>query len=115
MRAFALVGVALVAAASLAAQAREGFTGSFKDPAIAYETAPLTGAVAELDRSLADGSATLTFDPIRGYLPAILRALSVPVESQVVVFSQGSLQAPLISAHNLRAIYFNDHVAVGWV
>ena len=45
----------------------------------------------------------------------MLQALSVPVESQVAVYSQGSLQAPLISAHNPRAIYFNDHVAVGWV
>jgi hypothetical protein len=115
MRALALVGAALVAAASLAAQAREGFTGSFKDPAIAYETAPLTDAVTHLDQSIANGSAELAFDPVRGYLPSILRALSIPLESQVVVFSQGSLQAPLISAHNPRAIYFNDHVAVGWV
>jgi len=115
MKVLALSAIAIAGAASLAAQPREGFTGSFKDPAIAYETAPLTGAVAKLDRSLADGSAKLTFDPVRGYLPAMLRALSVPVESQVVVFSQGSLQAPLISAHNPRAIYFNDHVAVGWV
>jgi hypothetical protein len=99
----------------MAGQARDGFTGSFKDPAIAYETAPLTDAITRLDRSLADGSARLTFDPTRGYLPAVLRALSVPVESQVAVYSQGSLQAPLISAHNPRAIYFNDHAAVGWV
>jgi hypothetical protein len=115
MRVFAFVGAAFVAAASLAAQAREGFTGSFKDPAIAYETAPLRDSIAQLDRSLEDGSARLAFDPVRGFLPAILRALSIPIESQVAVFSQGSLQAPLISAHNPRAIYFNDHVAVGWV
>jgi hypothetical protein len=39
----------------------------------------------------------------------------VPVESQVVVFSQTSLQAPIINAKNPRALYFNDRVAVGWV
>ena len=115
VKAFARLLVATVAVASLAAQAREGFTGSFKDPAIAYETGPLSDAVTRLDRRIADGSAQLTFDRARGYLPAILQALSVPVESQIAVYSQGSLQAPLISAHNPRAIYFNDHLAVGWV
>jgi hypothetical protein len=115
MKAFGLAGLVVVAAASLAAQAREGFTGSLKNDAIAYETRPLTDAVTRLDQQLGAGAARLPFDGQRGYLPAILQALSIPVESQIAVYSQGSLQAPLIGAHNPRAIYFNDHVAVGWV
>ncbi len=115
VKAFARVAATVAVVASLTAQAREGFTGSFKDSAIAYQTAPLGDAVSRLDRRITDGSAHLTFDGARGYLPSILQALSIPVESQVAVYSQGSLQAPLISAHNPRAIYFNDHVAVGWV
>ncbi|HEY7286479.1 MAG TPA: hypothetical protein VH497_13600 [Vicinamibacterales bacterium] len=111
----ACVFACAVCLVGLTAQSRDGFTGSFKDPAIEYETRPLADAVARLDRQLAGGSATLTFDPARGYLTAVLQALSIPLESQVAVYSQGSLQAPLISAHNPRAIYFNDHVAVGWV
>jgi hypothetical protein len=101
--------------ACLVGQGREAFTGSFKDPAIAYETAALDDVVTRLAREVASGSKTLAFDPVRGYLPAVLKALEVPIESQVAVFSKTSLQAPLISAHTPRAIYFNDHVAIGWV
>ncbi|HEX7138610.1 MAG TPA: hypothetical protein VF219_12210 [Vicinamibacterales bacterium] len=116
MKAFRLAaGAAAVCLTVAAAQTREGFSGSFKDSTIEYETRPLTDAVTRLDQQLADGSRRLAFDHARGYLPSILEALSVPVESQVAVYSQGSLQAPLISARNPRAIYFNDHVAVGWV
>jgi hypothetical protein len=115
MKVVGALAVAIAAATAVAAQNRDGFTRSFQDPAIAYETAPLSDAVAVLARQLADGSMPLSFDRAQGYLPAVIRALSIPVESQITVYSQGSLQAPLISAHNPRAIYFNDHVAVGWV
>src|SRR5262249_38678905 len=116
MKVFALTAVVAGAACLAgAAQSREGFTGSLKDAAIEYSSRPLTDAVTRLDRQLSDGSTRLAFDQTRGYLPALLQALAVPVESQVTVYSQGSLQAPLISAHNPRAIYFNDHVAIGWV
>ncbi len=102
-------------AACLAAQGRDGFTGSFKNPAIAYETGALTDAATRLGEDIASGSKRLTFDPVRGYLPSVLQALSVPIESQVTVFSKGSLQARHIDAQHPRAVYFNDHVAVGWV
>ena len=39
----------------------------------------------------------------------------MPVESQALVFSQTSFQAPLIHIDNPRALYFNDAVSVGWV
>jgi len=45
----------------------------------------------------------------------VLRALDVPVSSQVLVFSKTSLQRDLISPRTPRAIYFNDSVYVGWV
>lgn len=50
-----------------------------------------------------------------GYLASLLRALDVPVSSQILVFSKGSVQSPLIDAHNPRALYFNDSTVVGWV
>jgi hypothetical protein len=115
MKWFVRVAASVAAAASLAAQGREAFSGSFKNPAIAYETSPLNDVATRLDQQLADGSKRLQFDAARGYLPSILQALSIPIESQVAVFSQTSLQAKLISAHHPRALYFNDHVAVGWV
>ena len=37
------------------------------------------------------------------------------VESQALVFSKTSFQAPLINYRNPRAVYFDDTVAVGWV
>jgi hypothetical protein len=48
-------------------------------------------------------------------LRSLLEALEVPLESQVLVFSQTSSQAKLISPENPRAIYFSDDVAIGWV
>src|SRR5215510_10233905 len=61
------------------------------------------------------GAASLTFDPANGYLRSVLEALKITVESQALVFSQSSFQAPLINVLNPRAVYFGDTVAVGWV
>lgn len=84
------------------------------DPAIQYG-GEVHDAVAELNRKLQSGAVTLTRDRAFGYLPSVLDALGVPVESQVLVFSKTSLQSMLISPGNPRAIYFNDSVAVAWV
>ena len=45
----------------------------------------------------------------------MLGALGIPLESQVVVFSETSVQAELITSKNPRALFFDDSVAVGWV
>ena len=84
-------------------------------PAIQYGTAPVADRVSVLQRRLLDGNTKLAFDERHGYLPAVLRALDVPVESQVLVFSKTSFQAPRISPRMARAIYFTDDVYVGWV
>jgi len=86
-----------------------------ENPAIQYSTAELHDPAAELNRKLAAGSAKLDFDKAFGYLASLLAALSVPVESQIMVFSKTSLQSMLISPENPRAIYFNDGVTVGFV
>jgi hypothetical protein len=111
--ALALAGVVLASAAI--SQGREGFIGSFSDPAIDYLHAPLTDRVSTLARRLEDGSAGLTFDSRSGYLPSVLRQLEIALDSQVLVYSQTSLQAPMIGPRNPRALYFNDDAAVGWV
>jgi hypothetical protein len=115
MKLLARAAAPIAVAVCLAAQGRDGFLGSFKNPAIAYETGPLTDAATRLGEAIANGSKRLSFDRERGYLPSVLEALSVPIESQVTVFSKGSLQARHISAEHPRAVYFNDRVAVGWV
>jgi hypothetical protein len=71
--------------------------------------------VVALNRRIQAGEVDLAFDPASGYLRSLLTALSVPVESQTLVFSQTSFQADLININNPRALYFNDNVAVGWV
>jgi hypothetical protein len=101
--------------ANISGQGRDAFSGSFKDPAIDYYNAPLDDAATRLARAVAQGSTRLTFDTDTGYLESVLAALDIPIESQVLVFSQTSLQAPIITEKNPRAVYFNDHAAVGWV
>ncbi len=84
-------------------------------PAINYWNGEPTDAVARLQRRLESGAATLDFSGRFGYLPAVLKALDVPVSSQVLVFTKTSFQAVRIVPRIPRAIYHNDQVAVGWV
>jgi hypothetical protein len=103
------------AARTATAQRGGMFLGSTEDPAIAYATAPLSNAVSAINERLRNGRAQLTFDGRAGYLRSALSALEIPVESQVLVFSQTSFQRKRISDTNPRALFFNDRVALGWV
>lgn len=91
------------------------FLGSADDPAIAYSTAPLNNVVDDLNRRLQDGSAALTFEGRSGYLKSALEALRLPTDSQLLVFSQLSLQGRLINPSNPRALFFSDRTVLGWV
>jgi hypothetical protein len=71
--------------------------------------------VSALSHRIEQGAAQLPFDPVYGYLPGLLEALRVPVESQMAVFSKTSIQLLRIEPSNPRVLYFNDSVAVGWV
>jgi hypothetical protein len=84
-------------------------------PAIAYTARESHDPVAELSRKVKSGEVTLRFDENRGYLPAILDELKIPVESQMAVFSKTSVQSIRIDPAHPRVLYFNDSVAVGWV
>ncbi len=111
----ALYATAVATTTSIAAQRQDAFVGSLSDPSIDYLHAPLNDPVSALARDIEDGAAILKFDAATGYLISVLDRLNVPVESQVLVYSQTSLQAPMIGRANPRAIYFNDTVAIGWV
>ena len=71
--------------------------------------------IKQLQTKLDDGQ--LEFKPHveSGYLPDLLRALEISVESQALVFSKTSVNQALIKPSTPRAIYFNDDVTVGWV
>jgi len=83
--------------------------------AIRYDSTPSQDPIAQLNDKLKSGEATLERRGPSGYLQAVLDALRVPVESQVLVFSKTSFQASRIGPKNPRAIYFGDTVSVGWV
>lgn len=105
----------LVSTAMLGAQLMVSPSAMRAHPSIEYLTAPTTDPVAQLNVKLKSGAVLLTAEPTHGYLRSILAALDVPEQSQVLVFSKTSFQAPRIGPKNPRAIYFNDNVAVGWV
>jgi hypothetical protein len=72
-------------------------------------------AVVRLQQKIDGGEVTLEFAGERGYLSSVLKALDIPVSSQVLVFAKSSAQMSGISPTRPRALYFNDEVYVGWV
>jgi hypothetical protein len=110
------VSIALGAGALVALA---GLGGSYIVPldndAIQYNTRPTDDPITRLQARIQSGDVKLRFDDEHGYLSSVLEALEVPVESQVLVFSKTSFQAPRISPRMPRALYFNDHVSVGYV
>jgi len=107
--------LSLCVGVTVVGQRRDAFVASRDEAAIRYSTGETSDLVTDLNRRLEAGTATLTFDETSGYLRSVLKALNVPIESQMLVFSQTSFQAPLINMHNPRAVYFTDTAAVGWV
>jgi hypothetical protein len=109
----------LAATASVAAMTGSEFGGLFSGgldhPAIGYVTRPVHNSVSALNASLQEGKLWLTFGGPSGYLRSTLKALEIPVESQIVVFSKTSLQQQIISPRNPRTVFFNDSTVVAWV
>ena len=86
----------------------------FDRPPINYSATAATDAIARLQTRLDAGDVKLEFGDEHGYLPAVLKALDVPVSSQMLVFSKTSMQRDRISPRTPRALYFNDDVYVGF-
>jgi hypothetical protein len=109
----------LLALASGAAIALAGLSGSYVVPldneAIQYATRPIDDPITRLKKKISSGEVKLTFEEGQGYLRSVLKALDIPVESQVLVFTKTSFQAPRINPRMPRALYFNDDTAVGFV
>src|ERR1700735_2678521 len=94
----ALIASALAALVVFAADRLEDTTYvPYEHKAIQYFETPTDEAVKRLDDSIDVGKAKLDFEAGGlGYLPSLLKQLGVNVDSQVLVFSQTSFQAPLI-------------------
>ena len=119
MRASQMSGVALPATliflfvTSTMAQAFQAVDEFEKEP-ILYSKSTPGNRVEGLKVAIESGQKTLQKTPEFGYLPDLLKALEIPVESQTLVFSKTSLQMRRISPRTPRAIYFSDDVYVGF-
>ena len=103
--------VAFVIAISSFSQAAE-----FWDlPPLRYSESVANDPFAKLMSEVEAGRVILPKHDSKAFLLALLKALDVPVESQVLVFSKTSKQVQLISPGNPRAIYFSDNTYVAWV
>ena len=110
-----LAAAILPGARAIVAQRPDAFSASREHVAIRYATGPVDNVISRLNRQLQTGALRLSFDKSDGYLASLLATLDLPVESQVLVFSETSNQASLISPENPRALFFNDVTAIGWV
>ena len=64
----------------------------FEKEPILYSQSKPQNRVSVLQERLKQGALEIPYSKVMGYLPALLKALDVPVESQVLVFSRTSLQ-----------------------
>ena len=108
------LGIAIVNSASTSGQ-QEPWHGVLDEhPDIQYASRPTTDRVARLNVALAQSGRALQRDSRTGYLLAVLEALGVPVESQLLVFSKTGVQRAYTSPRNPRALFFDQSVAVGY-
>ena len=112
----AVFAASLAAGALLSGQTVPNWGGVLDEhPAIQYATRPTTDRIAKLAAAVADGTATLTRDAKTGYLAPVLRALGIPVETQLLIFSKTGVQGAFTSPSNPRALYFDRSVVVGYI
>ncbi len=86
----------------------------FGQPPINYWLGDSQDVIALLQRRIEDEQQDFPFDALSGYLPALLRELKIPVESQLLLYASASPHRSHINAERPRAIYFNDDVSVAW-
>jgi hypothetical protein len=105
-----VVGAVVVGATLVRAQNEP----DYERPPVNYSAATPRDAVTRLQQRIAAGEIKLAGDE-KDVLRALLNELGVAPESQVLVFSKTSLQRARIGPDRPRALYFSDHVYVGWV
>lgn len=86
----------------------------FERAPIEYSLSAPANRISRLQARLDRGEVKLPHEEVHGYLPAVLDALGVPIESQMLVFSKTSFQQRRISPRTPRAIYFSEDVYVGY-
>jgi len=111
-----ILALTLAVVAARGQQPAPAFPGVLDEhPSIEYAKRPTTDRVSALARAIADGRVTLAYREPGGYLQSVLEALSVPADSQLLVFSKTGIQRETTSPHNPRALYFDESVVVGFI
>ena len=112
-----LVSLCILTGATLFADDFQGSTHMmpFDEDTIAYSKTPSRGPVAKLQERLDKGDVQLKRDDKHGYLLSVLKELSVPYSSQMLVFSKTSFQRERIDPQHPRGIFFGDEVYVGYI
>lgn len=99
--------------------AGEGFeVHRFQDtPHRYYLSTPQDAFYRWINRNTALGGVAPAAFPVdeKQRLLEVLKALNIPVSSQLLVYSATSLQSGIINPANPRALYFNDESYVGFV
>ena len=113
MRVFGILNIA-IAGATLLISGSLCADDEFDREPILYSQSTPDNRISRLQQRLDQGDLTLTHDGDKSYLRSLLKALDVPVESQMLVFSKTSLQMRRIAPRTPRAVYFNDDVYVGF-
>jgi hypothetical protein len=106
----ALTGVLAVVCAS----AQPTFDEIYEPPHNYLQRKP-ADKFTELKDALDSGEIVLDRSSEKAFVVSLLKALDIPVTSQMLVFSTTSLQLSLISPANPRALYFNEEVYLGYV
>jgi hypothetical protein len=80
-----------------------------------YWNRPLKDRFTLLKNDLESGKLALDRSGEKAFLVSFLKALNIPVSSQMLVFSTTSLQLRFITPSNPRALYFTDDLYVGYI
>jgi hypothetical protein len=106
-----VVGVASAASAF----SQTNFDGDIDDPPHNYRQRTPQDRFTRLKAAFESGEIALDRSGEKAFLVSLLKALNVPVTSQMLVFSTTSLQLNVISPANPRALYFNEDIYVGFI
>jgi hypothetical protein len=87
----------------------------YRQNPVEYFSDDLGDPVSKLREKVLKGETHLEYEAGAGYLRSLLKALDIPISSQLLVFAKNSVNARIISPVNPRALYFNDTAYVGFV
>jgi len=102
-------------ASGFAQEKKKTFYNDFHLPPHDYYKVAATDRVTRLKALHEKGGIKIEWDTDQEMVEAFCKALDVPIESQVLVFSRTGLQRRITGPENPRALYFSDDVYFGYV